>query len=62
MLMERRAPVSKGSGLPWCPSQAFVQRVLAVNLAFDLKHVVSHTEIAKLFEQYLQDTLCSAPS
>ncbi|RMC15358.1 hypothetical protein DUI87_07549 [Hirundo rustica rustica] len=36
--------------------------VLAVDLAFDLKHVVSHTVIVKLFEQYLQDTLCSAPS
>lgn len=47
MFMERRAPVSKGSVLPWCPSQAYVQHVLAVNLAFDLKRVVSHTVIVK---------------
>ncbi|XP_015474690.1 carbonic anhydrase-related protein isoform X4 [Parus major] len=57
MFMERRAPVSKASGLSWCPSQAYVQHVLAVNLTFDMKHVISHTVIVKLFEQCLQDTL-----
>lgn len=62
MFMERRAPASKGSGLQWCPSQAYVQHALAVNLAFALKHVVSHSVTVKLFEQYLQNTLCSAPS
>lgn len=54
MITGRTTPVSESSGLPWCPSQAFVLHVLVVKLALDLGHTGSHSVAAKLFKQHLQ--------